>query len=68
MTNWKDSVQKRRVVPSRLSDTLIGMCEQWLGMLDKDMEDSVKVDRMKKKLKHLQVWVEANVDSENIKW
>ena len=68
MSNWKDSIQKRSAVPSRLSDMLIGMCEQWSDMLDKDMEDSVKVDRMKKNLDKLKVWVEANVDSEDIKW
>ena len=69
MNNWKDSIQKRRPVDTtRMRDMLIQISNQWLNMLDKDIEDSAKVDRMRKNLKHLRAFAEANPDSENIKW
>ena len=69
MNNWKDSIQKRRPVDTtRMRDMLIQISNQWLNMLDKDIEDSAKVDRMRKNLKQLRAFAEANPDSENIKW
>ena len=67
--NWKHSIQKRRIVDkTNMRKMIIQLCNQWDGMLNGDDEDSVKVDKMKKRLIQFKEWAEEFKDDEDIKW